>query len=234
VPIVDEVTPDHCRTLGKCLIHLKGRNFGHEQGTHIRVSIDGNLCADIGRGTQPMWISHFEMECVVPAGIGKNLDVSVEVSDQKSLRNELFHYDPASVFAIRPNHGFVKGGDKLTFIGENFGERDAMLAKVIRRREQQEEAKKNGVKLTEIQKLEIESPADLLHVSFGGSPCEEVVYVSDTEITCVTSPGSGGDLIPRVEVDLQVNIPDSIFSYRKEENLLFDSDSATKEAKKKI
>jgi hypothetical protein len=105
VPIVDEVTPDHCRTLGKCLIHLKGRNFGHEQGTHIRVSIDGNLCADIGRGTQPMWISHFEMECVVPAGIGKNLDVSVEVSDQKSLRNELFHYDPASVFAIRPNHG---------------------------------------------------------------------------------------------------------------------------------
>ena len=118
------------------------------QGSHIRVSVDGKLCANIGRGLQPQWLSHHEMECVVDEGVGMNLDISgkpllllhsyysyytktlkthlfffstVEISNQTSVPNELFHYSPASIFAIRPNHGTLNGGETITLVGENFG-----------------------------------------------------------------------------------------------------------------
>ena len=232
LPIVESIEPDHCRTLGGCVLKLNGHNFGHEQGTHIHVEVDGNICANIGRGDQPNWLSHHEMECVVGEGVGFNLDVSVEISEQISLPNKLFHYNEATVFALRPNHGEISGGEEITIFGENFGTPEAMAAKVLRIQQAQEAAKASG-KSDDFpyKNVQVTEPSDLLSVGMGDFACQKKTWISDTEIRCVTAEGSGGDLFPHVEVSGQMNTAEQIFDERKMENMLAESKEVMQESK---
>ena len=235
-PIVESIEPDHCRTIGKCVVKIKGHNFGHEQGTHINVNIDGNLCANIGRGDQPQWMSHHEMECVVGVGVGQFLDVSVDVSDQVSLPNELFHYNEAAVFAIRPNHGEVTGGEEITLFGENFGTSEAMSSKILRIQEDEVNAKANGIETKYTSLLNSAkgiTPSDLIKVSLGAFECSSKAWISDSEVKCTTIEGSGGDLIPTVEIGGQSNLQEQIFDERKMENMLIESTTVMSESKKR-
>jgi len=215
-PIVEKVTPNHCRTIGGCQIKVEGHNFGHEQGAHIAVYIDGHLCSGIGRGDQPQWLGHHALECVVGHGTGEDLDVAVEVSDQRSPRNDLFHFDFAQVFAVRPNHGTTDGGQEVTIVGENFGTPEAMQLKILHA---------NDPALT--------SPSQLITVSMGDIPCQSSTWVSDTELKCVTGRGSGGDLIPRISIANMSNTDASIFDVKKQSDMFAESLLAKVEAKKR-
>jgi hypothetical protein len=268
VPIVDSVEPNHCRTIGGCKLTITGHNFGHEQGAHIGVYVDGHLCAGIGRGDQPQWLSHHKMECVVSHGIGEKLDVSVEVSEQISPVNELFHFNYGQVFGLRPNHGKYKGGEEVTVIGENFGTQEAMELKVQRKIQLAENRLKNlRITLKDLQKQiddtsdndsksklvakrdvynkQIEeakiifenskkaTPSDLIKVSMGDYEVKSVEWISDTEIRVITGEGTGGDLIPRLSIDGQLNTDSSIYDEKSKIDLLQKSKDAMKESLKR-
>ena len=86
VPEVTSVTPDHCRAFGDCKLTIKGRNFGHEQGEHIKVTIGGQVCTTLSRGNQPLWINQRTLECFVRPGVGGKLDVQVTVAGLVSTK----------------------------------------------------------------------------------------------------------------------------------------------------
>merc|ERR1711871_472584 len=124
VPEVTSVTPDHCRTFGDCKLTIKGRNFGHEQGEHLKVTIGGQLCTTLSRGNQPLWINQRTLECFVRPGVGGKLDVQVTVAGLVSKPNELFSYDIPVVTSILPKHGGCEGGLVANITGINFGTSD--------------------------------------------------------------------------------------------------------------
>ena len=216
-PIVTEVTPNHCRTIGECLVRIKGANFGHEQGQHIRVEIGGILCADVGRGDQPQWMSHTEMECVVPPGVGQDLDVQVEVAGQTSLPNALFHYNNANIFGMRPNHGDVGGGQPITLLGQNFGTSFFM--------DPEKDDARGG------------KPAHTIHVYFGEkiseNECVDAKWISDSEVRCVTPEGFGGDVMPHVVIRNEYSVDSEILDMGKVAALERDADEAYAESEQR-
>jgi hypothetical protein len=213
-PIVTEITPNHCRTIGECLVRIKGANFGHEQGQHIRVEIGGILCADVGRGDQPQWMSHTEMECVVPPGVGQDLDVKVEVAEQTSLPNALFHYDNANIFGMRPNHGDVGGGQPITLLGQNFGTEYFM--------DPEKDEARGG------------KPAHTIRVYFGDkisdNECVDAKWISDSEVSCITPAGYGGDVMPHIEIRNEYSVDSEILDLGKVAALERDADEAYAES----
>jgi hypothetical protein len=210
-PIVTSIEPSECRTIGDCLVRVKGDNFGHEQGAHIRVTIDGVICANVGRNDQPQWMGHDEMECVVGEGIGKDLDVHVEIADQHSDPNKLFKYESADVFAMRPNHGGVKGGDTIRVLGQNFGTPSSMGGG----------GNPNSLRFKE---------RPFVGMSIGGNECAEVAWISDTEISCVTSKGSGGDLMPSITIGNQVSNDTEVLDESRIESLRHEAFEARAES----
>ena len=61
--------------------------------------------------------------------------------------------------------------------------------------------------------------------------CDNSEWISDTELKCITAPGSGGDLIPRVAVAGQFNVVEEIFDEHAMEKKMEASIDATAEAK---
>jgi hypothetical protein len=124
IPEVTSVSPDHCRTFGECKLTIKGRNFGFEQGEHIKVTVGGQLCTTLSRGDQPLWINPRTLECFVRPGVGGKLDVRVTVGGQVSKPNDLFSYDIPVITSILPKHGNCEGGLVANITGINFGTSD--------------------------------------------------------------------------------------------------------------
>ena len=71
-PEVHSVDPPVCPTRGQCLLKIKGLNYGHEQGNHLRATVGGKPCANVDRHDQPLLVNQTSMECVVGQGVGKN------------------------------------------------------------------------------------------------------------------------------------------------------------------
>ena len=128
---VYSVEPAICRTRGLCLLKIRGLNFGHEQGSHLRVTVGGQSCANVDRQEQPLLVNQTTLECVVDAGVGKNLDVKVCVGSQCSNDNDFFSYRRPEVYEIRPRHAPLRGGKVVTITGVGFGRSGDANASIV-------------------------------------------------------------------------------------------------------
>jgi len=86
-PRVFRVSPGEARIHGGAVISIHGLNFGSEENEDApRAFIGGVPCQATRR------VNHKVVNCTVPAGLGKRLDVRVELGPSRSGPNELFSY----------------------------------------------------------------------------------------------------------------------------------------------
>ena len=95
--MIDSVSPDHMRTSGGSRVVIKSSSF--TKADYTEVLIGGKRC----NGTQ--WQSLNAVSCIVPAGVGGNLDVSVMLGSDVWNGFGSFSYDAATVQRIDPSEG---------------------------------------------------------------------------------------------------------------------------------
>jgi hypothetical protein len=93
--MIDSVTPDHMRAAGGGRVVIKSLNF--VKSDFADVVIGGRRC----NGTQ--WQSLNALTCIVPAGVGGNLDVSVQLGSDVWNGFGSFSYDAATVLRVQPS-----------------------------------------------------------------------------------------------------------------------------------
>jgi hypothetical protein len=93
--MIDSVTPNHMRTAGGGRVVIKSTNF--VKSDFADVLIGGRRC----NGSQ--WQSLNAVSCIVPAGVGGNLDVSVQLGSDVWNGFGSFSYDAATVLRIDPS-----------------------------------------------------------------------------------------------------------------------------------
>ena len=111
-PVVLSASPWTSPTRGGGVTTFSGRNFGVSPAA---VWVGGRPCTAESH-------THTALTCVMPAGIGSNLTVLVVVAGQSNaVAPYRFSYEPAVIFAGRPNTPNAEGEAGLAFIGVNFG-----------------------------------------------------------------------------------------------------------------
>eukprot|EP00808_Paulinella_micropora_P008574 g62100.t1 len=122
-PSISEVTPTQGPTAGGpgSVITIKGSSFGLGQD-EASITIGKRLCPLLS-GTA--W-THTQLLCVLPAGEGVGLQVTVSSAGQisQALASSsplLFSYSPPKVTSVSPDHGPTNGGSLLNITGANFG-----------------------------------------------------------------------------------------------------------------
>lgn len=108
-PTLASVSSTSAPTTGNVPITLTGSNFG----TASTVTVDNSPCPVTLQG-------HTSVECTLPAGAGKDLNVVLSAGNQNS-NARLFSYTPPAILSIDPTHGPTIGGHTLTINGSNFG-----------------------------------------------------------------------------------------------------------------
>ena len=93
--MIDSVTPDHMRTAGGDRILIKSTSF--VKSDFADVLVGGRRC----NGTR--WQSPNALSCVAPAGVGGNLDVSVQLGSDVWNGFGSFSYDAATVQRVHPS-----------------------------------------------------------------------------------------------------------------------------------
>lgn len=76
-PMVDEVVPQVASTRGGDRVTLRGDGFGRKEAKAVAF-VGGVACA------HTEWVSHHELVCTVPPGVGADRCLQVEVDDQVS------------------------------------------------------------------------------------------------------------------------------------------------------
>lgn len=118
-PVVTAVEGDQFSTEGGDTVTISGRNFGSDVNL-MSVSIGGLDCA-VTDGSNTL------IECDLPAGTGKNLDliVSIEAQDSEAVA---FSYDAPTLSQLTPSsNADVRGGEQLVVHGKNFGTDEALI-----------------------------------------------------------------------------------------------------------
>jgi hypothetical protein len=93
--MIDSVVPDHMPTKGGGFVVIKSSNF--IKSDFADVVIGGMRC----NGTR--WLSLNALTCMVPAGVGGNLDVSVQLGSEVWNGFGSFSYDAAIVQRVQPS-----------------------------------------------------------------------------------------------------------------------------------
>jgi hypothetical protein len=93
--MIDSVSPNHMRTAGGGRIVIQSSNF--VKSDFADVLIGGRRC----NGTH--WQSLNAVSCIVPAGVGASLDVSVQLGSDVWNGFGSFSYDAATVQRVEPS-----------------------------------------------------------------------------------------------------------------------------------
>ncbi len=107
-PSVCSVTPAAGATSGGTIITIRGENFGVSPSITIG-----------GSPSVPTFLSHNQILCALPAGVGANLPVLVSAGGQSSSPGR-FDYSPPSIVGITPQ-SVPTSGALITITGQNFG-----------------------------------------------------------------------------------------------------------------
>jgi len=102
-------------TAGGATITIEGANFG-ATASLLSISVGRTSCSNTG-----LFVQHTSLACVVAAGVGKQLDVSVSVDTQTGTLAKSYFYDPPTVTSVSPGTGVTAGGFSVTIMGQNFG-----------------------------------------------------------------------------------------------------------------
>jgi len=174
-PHINSISPSNAPALGGSEITIKGTGFGPK----MMMSSSGSSLIDAKIGTQKCaetkWLSHHEISCVLPAGLGADLSVSLQVANQNSNSNIKFSYDKPEVNSAGRKDGPTQlrtvGGDEIVIRGANFGPAENKDVSVY----------------------------------IGDAPCNEPAVVTDSEIHCVAPSGAGRDVKITVRAGGQIS-----------------------------
>ena len=188
-PRIDSIEPAHAPALGGSEIVVKGTGFGPSSDSMRFKELDGSNSIVVKIGThdcaETKWISHHEIVCVLPSGLGADLSVSVSVAKQISNSNIKFSYDKPTVNAASRKDGPTQlrtvGGDEIVIRGSNFGP----------------------------------SQNNKISVYIADAPCNEPVVVSDSEIHCMAPAGVGRDVKITVRAGGQISEETPIVRFAK-------------------
>lgn len=122
-PHVSSVTPAAVPTNGGATVRIKGTNFG--SGGDILVYFDGLEVADFA-----LRQAHSELSVLVPAGTGKNKEMSLVVAGQQS---DPFYvsYLPPTIASLDIRSVSVNGSALLSILGSNFGVSSVHVSVVV-------------------------------------------------------------------------------------------------------
>lgn len=112
-PLLLAASPRSSPTRGGARVEFRGRNFGRSE-VPAAVYVAGRPCTAETH-------THTALSCVMPAGMGSNLTVSVSVAGQANVAPFTIDYDPAQIYAGRPNTPNANGQTGQAFMGVNFG-----------------------------------------------------------------------------------------------------------------
>lgn len=110
-PYLDAIDPSTGPTAGGTTISLLGNGFGSSGG---QVLIGGRSCSIIGQ-------TDTSIQCQLPAGQGRDLDVTVIASGGQTSNKKSFTYNKPTITNLFPASGDTPGGTLITVIGSNFG-----------------------------------------------------------------------------------------------------------------
>ena len=120
-------------TTGSARLLLNGTNFGPaSKADFVNVTIGGRPCElvlypDGSRWTVPGVSPHNQIACDAPAGVGKQLEVVVQIGTSSVTippgQDPYFDigYEPPIVTSFSPNIGPTRGGLPMVVTGRNFG-----------------------------------------------------------------------------------------------------------------
>jgi hypothetical protein len=100
-------------TLGGATITLEGTNFGAVK-TKLNITVGSAACL-------AGFVGHTSVSCVIAAGVGKQLDVSIAVDALAGTLASSYFYDPPTVTSVSPGTGPTSGGFAVIIRGTNFG-----------------------------------------------------------------------------------------------------------------
>lgn len=170
---VTSVKPRSVPTEGGWIM-ISGNGFGAKDGKFLTGMIDQRPCV------KTVWISSKKVRCFVPAGVGKNVSVSVYVGDgELAAPKNILSYRHPVVHKIEPNHAPGSGSNMsvVTLTVSEIGEIRAQHQKKI---------SLGADSIAVLKKIE-------RNVTIGGKPCK-IVNVTATTIKCVVPKGIGYDL----------------------------------------
>jgi hypothetical protein len=113
-PLVTSAAPLKGPTAGGTNVQIVGQYFGLNSAAQS-AHIGNSPCS------QSVWTSDSSIKCVVPAGGGVALAVSVNVLGNTGSLLAGFCYDAPSIESAHPGLGPTTGGTILTIIGQSFG-----------------------------------------------------------------------------------------------------------------
>ena len=115
-PIVATVRlPASNPMLGGATITLEGANFGAVK-TKLNITVGSTACL-------AGFVCHTSVSCVIAAGVGKQLDVSIDVDALAGTLASSYFYDPPTVTSVSPGTGPTAGGLAVIIRGTKFGDR---------------------------------------------------------------------------------------------------------------
>ena len=93
-----------------------------EQGDVGKIKRGGHMVAPSPfEGNHSEWLTHHELRCIVPEGLGLQNMITVSVDGIVSSPVPLFNYHAPVVLSVEPNHGPPKYTGRLVIRGYNFG-----------------------------------------------------------------------------------------------------------------
>lgn len=112
-PVVESISPTHAPPMGGQRVSFRGRNFGWEAPLKVQAFIGDKPCANT------TWHNDSTVSCIVPAQVGWNLQVRLQIEDLASEPVLRFDYDAPRLAFVEPYEG-VTNGSEVTLYGENF------------------------------------------------------------------------------------------------------------------
>ncbi len=112
-PVISRVVPANLPSAGGSVLIIIGNNFGSSAVPIIRVGL--STCSS------PLVFSHTSVACTAPRGVGKSLEIALEVSGLSSAVIGLVSYDSPRVSSVFPASGPTIASHILTITGLNFG-----------------------------------------------------------------------------------------------------------------
>ena len=115
LPEILSITGTSSPTVGNRTFTIYGKNFGTSASRPV-ITVGGVPCMFQRR------ISHAEMECSTPPGVGREKRVVVASGHRYSRQIDfVINYDPPVIASITPKHGPTTGGYAVSIRGANFG-----------------------------------------------------------------------------------------------------------------
>lgn len=133
---VRDISPSTCSTSGRCRIVISGKEFGVPGRFNNRVA-QHKITIQVGQTecSQMLWYSERKLKCLVGPGIGGDLNVTVQITEQPygevAVMQHAFSYDPPDVTKLNPDSLTVGQSSWIDIKGFNFGHEDSSPAATI-------------------------------------------------------------------------------------------------------